>query len=39
MRKLLILTVAATLVGLMGGTGAAAADKPNIVVVWGDDIG
>jgi arylsulfatase len=40
MRKFLILVLAASLAGLMLTPGTtAAADKPNILVIWGDDVG
>ena len=39
MRKLRLLIVAVVLAVSLGAVAATAQDKPNIVVVWGDDIG
>jgi arylsulfatase len=39
MKKLHTVTVAITAAGLMAGLAQAKTDKPNILIIWGDDIG
>jgi len=39
MKRLLILLLAAAAPGLLGTAARAQAEKPNILVIWGDDIG
>ena len=38
-KRAIALALSVCCVGLFAGTAYAKADKPNIVVIWGDDIG
>ena len=39
MKKVQVVTVAIAALGLMAGLAQAKTDKPNILIIWGDDIG